>query len=122
MAELGNRIRKIRGTLTQKELAEKLGVDNTTIASWEAGRREPDVDSLIKIAKLAGVSLDWLTARNSWDLETEKEFNQPEWHELISLSVKHAITPDLLMPVVQSFAGIKQRMEKQASRGNLDNR
>ncbi|MBE1601301.1 helix-turn-helix transcriptional regulator [Streptomyces stelliscabiei] len=31
-----------RAGLTQKELAEILGVDRTAIAHWEAGRRTPD--------------------------------------------------------------------------------
>ncbi|MEH0551242.1 helix-turn-helix transcriptional regulator [Streptomyces sp. B21-101] len=31
-----------RSGLTQKELAEILGVDRTAIAHWEAGRRHPE--------------------------------------------------------------------------------
>ncbi|MEV5792686.1 helix-turn-helix transcriptional regulator [Streptomyces sp. NPDC052192] len=31
-----------RAGLTQKELAEILGVDRTAVAHWEAGRRNPD--------------------------------------------------------------------------------
>lgn len=31
-----------RAGLTQKEMAEILGVDRTAIAHWEAGRRNPD--------------------------------------------------------------------------------
>jgi len=31
-----------RAGLTQKELAEIVGVDRTAIAHWEAGRRNPD--------------------------------------------------------------------------------
>lgn len=46
--------------LTQQELGVKLGFCNQTISFWESGKREPDLDSLIKIAKFFQVSTDFL--------------------------------------------------------------
>lgn len=46
--------------LTQSALAEELGVSQQTVAQWEKGTREPNIDTLIEIASFFGVSLDEL--------------------------------------------------------------
>ena len=37
---------------TQKELADKVGLKATTIASWEQGLSSPDIDTIVKLLKL----------------------------------------------------------------------
>lgn len=44
--------------LTQLQLAEKLGINRATLASYEEGRAEPKFDKLLKIASYFKVSLD----------------------------------------------------------------
>lgn len=41
--------------LTQKELADAIGVDRTAIAHWEAGRRNPDGKRLDAYLEALGV-------------------------------------------------------------------
>lgn len=43
---------RIKNTLTQKELAEKMEVDIRTIQKWEAGDRTPDAKNILKLIKL----------------------------------------------------------------------
>ena len=50
------RLRKEKG-LTQVELAEKLNLSQSTIASWENGKRRPDLDFLPVIADFFGVTV-----------------------------------------------------------------
>lgn len=38
--------------LSQREVAEKLKISKSTIASYESGRTEPDLETLGKLAKL----------------------------------------------------------------------
>lgn len=59
---LNKRIAVVRKNLgyNQKEMAEKLGTVQTTLSNWETGRANPEIDTLIKIAELGSVSLDWL--------------------------------------------------------------
>lgn len=45
---------------TQQELAEKLGVSVRTITNWEAGDRSPSLEALVTLAKILGVSTDYL--------------------------------------------------------------
>lgn len=49
--------------MTQEEFAEFLGINQTTLSTWERGLREPKFDSLIKIVNHCNVSLDWLFGR-----------------------------------------------------------
>lgn len=42
--------------LSQRELAEMLGVSRVTVARWEAGARRPDRDFVPQLAALTGVS------------------------------------------------------------------
>ena len=44
--------------LKQSELAERIGVRQNTLSTWETGRYEPDLESLVKMAELFGRSID----------------------------------------------------------------
>ena len=50
-------IRKSKG-LTQKELAEKIGVTDSAITKYEKGDREPNWKTLNKIAEALGVTIN----------------------------------------------------------------
>ncbi len=46
--------------ISQRTLSEEFGVTNQTISLWETGQREPDFDTLVKIAKYFNVTTDYL--------------------------------------------------------------
>lgn len=52
------RLLREREKLTQKEVAEKLGISPSAYNMYEKGKREPNIDTLQKIADFYGVSLD----------------------------------------------------------------
>lgn len=43
---------------TQEEIAEKINVSRQSVAKWENGESNPDVESCIKLANLYNVKLD----------------------------------------------------------------
>ena len=45
---------------TQKEVAERVGVDQTAVSFWENGKTFPRASMLPQIAKLYGVTVDEL--------------------------------------------------------------
>ena len=49
----GKRIKDLRleEGISQRELGNRLNVCNQTVSFWENGQREPDLDTLLKIAK-----------------------------------------------------------------------
>ena len=46
--------------LTQKQIANQLGVVESCYANWEQGRTEPNIDLLRKLSKILNISLDEL--------------------------------------------------------------
>lgn len=58
--ELGPRIRKSRGALTQARFAEIVGISVNTLRGYERGNREPGADAVLRIAQAANVPLVWL--------------------------------------------------------------
>jgi transcriptional regulator with XRE-family HTH domain len=42
--------RGVRNKLTQKQLADKIGVSPKTISYWETGRNKPSSENLLKLA------------------------------------------------------------------------
>lgn len=49
-----------KANLSQMELANRLGVSRQAVSRWESGDTTPTMDKLKALAKLYGVSLDWL--------------------------------------------------------------
>ena len=62
MNELGARLQALRrqANLSQQELAERLHVSRQSISKWELGTAKPDLDNMIRLSELFGVSLDEL--------------------------------------------------------------
>ena len=66
-------LRKIEG-LTQRELAEKVGLKQNSYSDWENGKLEPNIEMLVKLADYFGVSIDYLMSRKAKD--TTEEFEE----------------------------------------------
>lgn len=66
--------------LSQEELAEKLGVSRQSVSKWETGQSVPDLEKIIKLADLFGVSVD--------ELVREEERPQPPQPETQVVYIK----------------------------------
>lgn len=60
--QIGQRIKTIRKRLrlSQKELAENLGVSAGAVSTYELGDAYPSIETLAKIARLGGETFNWL--------------------------------------------------------------
>lgn len=65
MEEFAKKIRKLRlsRNMSQKDLADLLNVDRTTVAGWETKDRMPDAFLLVRIADIFDTTLDELVGR-----------------------------------------------------------
>lgn len=48
---------------SQQQLADRVGIARVTITMYEAGEREPDFETLTKLAQALGVTTDYLLGR-----------------------------------------------------------
>lgn len=56
------RLREIREkkSMSMKDLADRLGVTPTSVSRYETGEREPDIDTLKRLASILGTTVDEL--------------------------------------------------------------
>lgn len=66
---IGDRIKKLRteAKMTQPELAEKLEVTRSAIATYENNTRQPSFHSLVRLAEIFHVSTDYLLLGSNGD-------------------------------------------------------
>ena len=84
--EVKNQIRAYRSGLgmSQEELAEAVFVTRQTVSNWETGKSYPDIQSLLRLSALFGISLDQLI---KGDVEQMKEkINEEEIRSFNRLS------------------------------------
>ena len=86
------------GGYTQGEIAEKLGVSFQAVSLWERGETVPELDKLVQLASLFGVSLDWLIAGH-------KERILPEFEELLS---DRLFDEEHMYTYVKTYAGVRE--------------
>ncbi len=72
------RIKELRKSkkMTQRQLADILFVDCSTVTKWETGKANPDFDKQQKLAELFNVSIDYLLGRNN-DISSSKAVRIP---------------------------------------------
>ena len=58
-------LRKINH-LTQRQMAERLGIAQPSYIRYENGRAEPTIENLVKIADILDVSIDSLCGRKEY--------------------------------------------------------
>lgn len=71
-------LRENRG-ISQKFVAEKIGINNSTLSGYESGYREPDAETLKKLADFYEVTTDYLLGRTNnpnFSYNTEKFINE----------------------------------------------
>lgn len=89
------KIKEIRKkqNLTQEQFAEKIFVSRNAVAKWESNRGYPDIQNLITISNVFGISLDEL-------IKNDKKLNDKiildsaskKWHILVIIYLIAIIT------------------------------
>ena len=62
--------------MKQQDLADVLSVKQTTVSGWEVGRREPDFDSLKRMADIFNCSIDELLGQKEKPVVKDDGLNQ----------------------------------------------
>lgn len=113
---------------TQREVANLLGVSPTTVASWEQEKNNPGLDTLVEIAHLFDVSVDYLLGLTDSKVPAEqyyysvRELKQRGFigaeglddADYIKFSKKmkaENITPKMLEEIVPLLLELKKRLQ-----------
>ena len=70
--DIGARIKQIRGSQTQQEFADLLGIGRTTLINYEGNSRVPDAELLIKLHILYKIQPLWLLTGQGEDVSGVK--------------------------------------------------
>ena len=57
---------RIKSGLTQHAMAQKLQINDRSYQNYEYGKREPNIEALIRISAILHVSLDELVCRSDY--------------------------------------------------------
>ena len=119
--EIGGRIRKVRGELSQKEFGEQLGVQAAAISKYEKGR-VPDSFLLKKIADLGGVTVEWLLHGEKGKAHLQEAASplarpEPGAPGLVEPALFAAVDKDVLTDIVEMVEeGINSRKKPMGAR------
>lgn len=60
-----NKVRELRTAagMTQKELADQLGVTVPTVSKWELGQRTPELERVFRMTLIFGVPIEEIVQR-----------------------------------------------------------
>lgn len=82
---IGKKIQQIReqNGMSQEQLAKDLAVTRQAVSKWENGKSLPDIENLMYISDLYGVSLDELVKGDPVvSKKVVADSNAKEWHKL----------------------------------------
>lgn len=60
MSVIGDRMRELRGSSSQREMADAIGIKWNAWARYEAGGTQPGAEIITKICRVHACSADWL--------------------------------------------------------------
>ena len=75
--EIGERLKATRERkgLKQNRVALYLGVHNSTLAKYESGEREPDNETLMRLAEYYEIKVEWILSGEPNSSKTKKDTN-----------------------------------------------
>lgn len=99
--------------LTQKELADKLGLKLTTISSWERGVSSPDIETLIMLCDIFNMSLSEMYGVERGNLSHEEIMLIDKYRKL------DKVGQDIINYIISRFSD-DEYITTVAARGNSE--
>lgn len=117
MRVLGERLKKLRleRKLTQREVAEEIGIGVSTLGMYEGGWREPDLDTLVKLARFYGVTTDYLMGADT-ELSPEEQLRRLGAYLRGSGATEEDV--ELIMRILQSRQQLRELAKQE--KGELE--
>ena len=106
MNTIGERLRELRGSLNQEYVAEKIGVSQSTYSSIENGRAQIRGSAIIALAKLHGVTADYILG-----LDDKTKGEQEDKHAIHNAV---PISANEFFGNMQEMLGLEQKAQEQS--------
>jgi transcriptional regulator with XRE-family HTH domain len=109
--EIGRRLAdaRVAAGLSPRDLADHLGVKESTITKWESGERSPRGQRVSKLAGILGVSLSWILVGRGVEPTGHN-------HDAVQLRAELRLARDRLDDVVSELAVIDKRLAEMEQR------
>ncbi len=90
--------------LTQRELAERLGLSDKTVSKWECGKGMPDVSLMLPLCEVLGISVNELLSGEHLNEKQYKEKAEENMMDLIK--EKQENKKKIALSALAAFVGI----------------
>lgn len=110
--------------LTQKELAEQIGIKQNSYSDWETGKNEPNLENIVKLSKILDTSTDELLGRqvnfgdkilnkkNKYDLSVLKESNTQNLYDLKMTLAFELLDESINTDILKKILVEKNKLDK----------
>lgn len=124
---IGDRIKQLRidAKMTQPELAKRLDVTRSAVATYENNSRQPSFQILIRLAKIFNVSTDYLLLGNDNNLLDVEGLSGEQRAIIVSLIKNFKETNDIIRfdTKLKKDLVIKNReLERQLKKEGIENK
>lgn len=111
-------LREAAGYKTQQSFADVFGVAQSTVGNWEAGKREPNYETTLKLANFFHVSVDYLLGQEGAEvpaMESTHKLPHAKYREVLAeggmrlLMDADAKVPEEHVEEIVEFIKMKQR-------------
>lgn len=114
--KIGDKIKeeRLRKEWTQEQLAQLLNVSRSTVSSWEVARNYPDLETIVAISDLFGISLDKLLREDKqMAKDTTKKLKRGKLY-------KYALIAVSIIVLLYFGYNTKLRLDEHTYRSNLE--
>lgn len=116
--EVGARIAALRGAMKQSEFAERLGVHRNSVVGWEAGKRLPDGESLVRMSEQFNADIHVLLMGKQGGVAPDL---RPDEEELLSdYRAAHSDARERIRQIASTAANSPKRRAKPEGRTVVD--
>lgn len=110
--------------LTQKELAEQIGIKQNSYSDWETGKNEPNLENIVKLSKILDTSTDELLGRqvnfgdkilnkkNKYDLSVLKGSNTQNLYDLKMTLAFELLDESINTDILKKILVEKNKLDK----------
>lgn len=110
--------------LTQKELAEQIGIKQNSYSDWETGKNEPNLENIVKLSKILDTSTDELLGRqvnfgdkilnkkNKYDLSVLKGSNTQILYDLKMTLAFELLDESINTDILKKILVEKNKLDK----------